>query len=241
LALIARLPMACRVREWSEAVEREVLSESLVAFLPVAAQSFSAAKSLNRAVTALAHGCQILSVGYPLYAGLNPLIYREASALLADLASSTLRLSHDNMEVYRQKLTVVGSAKTEALKVAKFLRGLKPSPRESQDRLCVVHGSSTRIEVHKLAQAVGGLSVAGPYCSAKLDFDAVFRGLPPDMEMSVGSRSARAWHQAPLGYQLATYPAVTREVRRQLENAFGPLRLIVSETSRVPLSAVGEG
>ena len=57
---------------------------SFACFLPVNAQPFSAAKSLNRAVTALAAGCQILSVGYPLYAPFDSLIYRDAETLASD-------------------------------------------------------------------------------------------------------------------------------------------------------------
>jgi hypothetical protein len=41
--------------------------------------------------------------------------------------------------------------------------------------------------------------------------------------------------------QLATYAASMQEIGRQLEAAFGPIRLIMSETSRLPVSAGVEG
>lgn len=243
LELISRLPIPCNVREWSEEVEREVLEESLVAFLPVGAQAFSAAKSLNRAWTALSYGCQALSVGHPLYAALEPFIYRDPGALLADLSRGALRLSTQNLAIFQEKRTAVGSAETEALRLAHFLRSLVPASRSDSPRICVVHGLSTRGEVHNLAQSVGALSVASPYCSAKLSFDVLFSGLPPEMKMINASgksvdpppRSV-AGPPVPVSYQLATYANSMDEIRRQLDRTFGPVRMIVSETSRVPLS-----
>jgi hypothetical protein len=40
--------------------------------------------------------------------------------------------------------------------------------------LIVVHGAATIGAAHALAHAGGGLSVAAPFCSAPLEFDAVF-------------------------------------------------------------------
>jgi hypothetical protein len=260
--------------EWSENVEREVLEKSLVAFLPVAARRFSSAKSLNRAFTALSYGCQILSVGHPLYAALEPLVYREASSLVSDLLHGSLRLSAGSLEVYREKLHAFGSAETEALRLSEFLQALGPSPANDTARLCVVHGLATRAEIHHLTQALGGVSVASPYCFANLDFDVLFRGLATEMTMAVSPRAsakvlseservdrvsgrvlrkhsirrlegtsadriAGARH-ASLSYQLATYSASMREIGRQLSDVFGPIRLIISETSRVPVSASAE-
>lgn len=257
LELISRLPVPCTVIEWSEENERQVLERSLLAFLPVAAQAFSAAKSLNRGWTALTYGCQVLSSGFELYAALEPLIYREPSDLLSDLAEGKLRLSNDNLEAYKNRLTAVGSAETEAMRLGQFLTRLAPSSTSDKSLICVVHGLSTRAEVHHLTQSVGGLSVASPYCSAKLDFDVFFRGRPARMKMAVSpkgaesllSRTSRVQSQNQLStrraaksvsYQLATYASSMVEVRRRLEEAFGPVRVIVSETSRLPLSASAE-
>lgn len=257
LELISRLPVPCTLLEWSEEAERQVLEKSLLAFLPVGAQAFSAAKSLNRGWTALTFGCQVLSQGLPLYAALEPLIYREASSLLADLREGRLRLSTNSSDVYLDMLNAVGSAEAEALRLARFLGGLVSSRSVDDAKLCVVHGLSTRGEVHELAQSVGGLSVASPYCSAKLDFDVTFRGGPSSMQMSLSAAGSerllrpttRGQSQsqlsikraaAPVSYQLASYAASMGLIRRHLEEAFGPVRIIVSETSRLPLSASAE-
>ena len=56
LSLITQLPIKARVEEWTESAERDLLRDALVTFLPVNARGFSAAKSLNRAVTALSAG-----------------------------------------------------------------------------------------------------------------------------------------------------------------------------------------
>jgi hypothetical protein len=66
LVMLRHLPIEAGVEEWNEARETELLSESFACFLPVNAQNFSIVKSLNRAVTALCAGTQVLSVGYPL-------------------------------------------------------------------------------------------------------------------------------------------------------------------------------
>jgi hypothetical protein len=276
LELISRLPVPSTVIEWSEEAERVALENSLLAFLPVSARPFSAAKSLNRAFTALSYGCQILSVGHPLYEALDPLLYRDAASFLSDFSQKRLRFSIEHREIYQQKLQSIGSAETEALRLAKFINGLTCQGSDDGAQLCVVHGLSTRAEVHHLAKTVGGLSVASPYCSANLDFDIVFRGLLPDMMMAVspdvaasvelpkklrtdprvaGASSATKPRRlerysasrhglatnVPLPMQLATYAASMQEIRRQLEAAFGPIRLIMSETSRLPVSAGVEG
>jgi hypothetical protein len=273
LELMSRLPVPYNIMEWSEALERDVLDRSLLAFLPVSAQRFSSAKSLNRAFTAFSHGCQVLSVGHPLYAALEPLVYRDARSLLSDLSHGTLRLSASHSALYREKLQALGSAEVEALRLSEFLKSLIPSPAREDSRLCVVHGLSTRAEVHHLTRSLRGLSVASPYCSADLDFDVSFRGQPPEMTMvvdrqpspdvppSANSKSHResrigrgtflnlpsrspqraankppAGSSLPVSYQLATYSRSIREIERQLKEVFGPIRLIISETSRLPVS-----
>ena len=71
LSLVRELPIKSRVVEWNEPAEREALAQALMTFLPVNAQPFSIAKSLNRAFTELSSGSQVLSVGYHLYEALD--------------------------------------------------------------------------------------------------------------------------------------------------------------------------
>jgi hypothetical protein len=190
LSLLAQLPVASRVEEWTETGERELLRDALVAFLPVNAGAFSVAKSLNRAVTALSSGCQVLSVGYPLYEPMGELIYRRASELLADLLAGSLRFSAPAMVEYRRLLDRLASAETEARRLAAFLAELKPKAGTRRQPLRLVHGQTTRIEAHGMIRAVKGLSVASPYCSAVLDFDVLFRGAFPGLEMLVSRKTA---------------------------------------------------
>jgi hypothetical protein len=247
LELISRLPVQSKIVEWSEEAEAAALDDALVAFLPVAAQPFSAAKSLNRALTSLARGCEVLTVGYPLYAALEPLIYSNSDDLVADLSTGTLRFSRANIGVYEDKLRQLASSETEAVRLRDFLGRLSaPAVRDTAKRLCVIHGFSTRIEVHRMTQSLGALSVASPFCSAKLDFDVFFRGLPPNMDMDLAtageSRRSRArlgeiapFRNATFPYQMLCYNSALKEMEARLVEKFGPLRLILSDTSRLPV------
>ncbi len=191
LSLIGRLPVATKVSEWSEAAERELLAEAFVAFLPVNAQAFSVAKSLNRATTALSAGCQVLSAGYPLYSPLEPVIYRDPAALLLDLRRGSLRLSPDRLGDYARLAREVASPSREATRLAKFLGGLGAHEPAEALPICLVHGQSTQPDAHKLAKTAGALSIASPYCTAPFDFDVVFRGEAPHLHMFVSRDASR--------------------------------------------------
>jgi hypothetical protein len=189
LAILRWLPIKTEVEEWSEEAEEDALQDAFVAFLPVSAQPFSVGKSLNRAVTALSMGCQVLSVGYPLYAALDPLIYRDPSILIDDLARGVMRFSAGSASKYQRVLGTCASAKVEATKLARFLESLAPQSSIDARPLCVIHGHSTRVEAHNFVRRVDGLSVASPYCSAPFDFDVVFRAAGSGHRMLV-SKSA---------------------------------------------------
>lgn len=190
LAMIGRVPIRTEIREWSEAAEQQALENALVTFLPVSAQRFSVAKSLNRAVTALSAGCQTLSAGYPLYQALDPLIYREPANLLRDLERGTMRFGAASEEQYRRVIESCASAESEASALAAFLSGLTPQSRADPRPLCLIHGHSTRQEAHHFVRQVNGLSVASPYCSAALDFDVLFRGDRSGLKMLVAKSAA---------------------------------------------------
>jgi hypothetical protein len=177
LSLIEQLPVSKKVVEWSEAAERELLEEALTIFLPVSAESFSMAKSLNRAVSALSSGCQVLSAGYPLYSALEPLLYRSVGDFVDDLAQGALRLSAETMDCYRQIMQRVASPKNEARRFARFLFGLKVRPAPRLLPIALIHGHSSHPDSHRLVQEAQGFSVASPYCSTALDFDVLFRGI----------------------------------------------------------------
>lgn len=190
LAMLRRLPVRTDIEVWSEEAEEDALQKALVAFLPVNAQPFSIAKSLNRAVTALSAGCQVLSVGYPLYASLDPLVYRDTEALLQDLEAGSVRFSAGSQEEYRRIIHNCASAENEARRLAAFVESLAPQAREGYGPLCLIHGHSTRQEAHNSIRQVNGLSVASPYCSAALDFDVLFRGARSGGKMLVAQSAA---------------------------------------------------
>lgn len=177
LAMISALPVPTKVSLWSEEAEAALLKTSLLCVLPVNFQPFSAAKSLNRAVTALASGCQVLSVGVPLYDALDPLIYRDADNFLEDLEAGDLRLSSRSIATLRERLDATASPSREAAGLASFLRDIVQSPTRgahAEQPLYLVHGIVTTPAVHNLVRQVGGLSVGSPFCTRMFDFDVLF-------------------------------------------------------------------
>lgn len=280
LSLIEQLPVRSEVREWTEVAERELLAESFLAFLPVSAQPFSRAKSLNRAVTALSSGCQVLSAGYPLYGSLDAFLYRDPLQLVFDLERREMRFSPTKVVDYVETVGSLASRGEEAAKLARFLSDIAPVAGLTVPApIMLVHGSSTREEAHGSVKSVGGLSIASPYTSAQFDFDVVFRGSPAGIEMLVARQAAPRllssvkaqlgrgerhhgklylplkqsrprsvsggpprleWFNRSDAFQLATYRATMDFVGRQLEGAFGPGRIFVSEQSRLPFSSCVE-
>lgn len=190
LSRLGRLPVRTLVEEWTEDRESVLLEQAFVAFLPVGVQPFSIAKSLNRAVTALAAGCQVLSIGYPLYRPLAPLIYRDASKLMRDLQAGSLRHSPDTLETYDEIMASFASAETEAARLAHFLSELRPG-EEDKKTVVLVHGFATNGVAHKMVQAAGGLSVASPSCTTPLGFDAIFQEGLDSLKMLVSAKASR--------------------------------------------------
>jgi hypothetical protein len=177
LAAIAGLPLPTRVEQWSQTREDALLRDSFACFLPVNAQGFSVAKSNNRAVTALAAGCQLLSPGFPLYADFERFIYRSGDELAADFAAGRMRFGPEEAGRAVERLEEIASPQAEARSLVDFLGAVEARRRPRAERsapLIVVHGAATTGAAHALAQAGGGLSVAAPFCSAPLEFDAVF-------------------------------------------------------------------
>jgi hypothetical protein len=190
LALVAALPVCTHVAEWTESGERELLARSFACFLPVSAQPFSAAKSLNRAVTALSAGCQVVSAGYPLYEDLGNLIYRDVDEFVGDLARGTMKHSQTNVLKYRNAMEASASAAREAEGVAKFLQSLARPAASTKRPIVLVQGQSPNGLAHKAVKALKGLSVASPYCATGLGFDVVFRGGAGALGMYVSDRAA---------------------------------------------------
>lgn len=181
LAALNRLPLPVSVETWSESREAELLAKSHAAFIPVNAQSFSIAKSLNRAWTALMSGCQVLSAGFPLYEVLDSVIYRSADDLMHDLSAGQMRLQPDTLDNLADLHAAFGSALIEAEQLLRFLRAL---PSEGRDQvgsglMGVIHGASSSGPIHKFVVEHDALSIRSPFCAADFDFDVDFRSAYP--------------------------------------------------------------
>jgi hypothetical protein len=184
LASLRRLPLSCSIEEWTASRERDELRAADVCFLPVNSQAFSRAKSLNRAVTALSEGCQVLSAGFPLYSDLNPFIYRSAEDLRDDLGAGKPRLSPASLGALIAALNVHANPYAGAQSLAALLSRLEADPSQPASAqtvspfqpnawpaapryaadLAVVHGALPEGRLHKLVQRFNGLAVHGPLC-----------------------------------------------------------------------------
>lgn len=180
LAMLARLPVPYDIAEWSEAAERKLIEESLVCFLPVNGQNFSIAKSLNRAVSSLSAGTQVLSPGYPLYRPLGDFVYRNADAFAADLGAGTLAIRPETMPGLMNVLKSWADPDEEATRFISFFERIHPRtpptpPKEGvPPTAAVIHGQRSSADAHKFAQRLRMLSVSSPFCRLKLNFDARF-------------------------------------------------------------------
>jgi hypothetical protein len=191
LAMIGQLPVRTQVHEWTEQREKELLADAFACFLPVNAQRFSSAKSLNRAVTALSGACQVISAGHPLYATLGDLIYRDPDKFLSDLARGSMQHSSAGIGRFQATVDAVASPSAEAAKIAEFLADLDPSPLGDAGPVALVHGYATSGAAHKSVRALKGLSVASPYCAAKLNFDVIFRAADARLLMLMSDHAAK--------------------------------------------------
>lgn len=188
LALLGRLDVPFTVDEWSLAAENALLAESLVAFIPVSAQSFSIAKSLNRAVTALTAGAQVLSPAYPLYDPLGDFIYGSADGLADDIRNGDLKVSRTRMPALSKTLTQWGNPVQEADLLARFLTSLPPLAADAasqwgQERGGVIHGCVSPSVCTDLAHAMNHLSVTLPFNDSRKSDDLRFIRQPKGVQV----------------------------------------------------------
>ncbi|MFM5968370.1 MAG: hypothetical protein ACKOQ8_04950 [Micrococcales bacterium] len=191
LEALARLPLPVQLDLWTEEAEQRLLQESLCCFLPVNAQPFSVAKSLNRAVSALSSGCQVLSVGYPLYAPLEPLIYRDATSFLSDLAAGNLHHSVRNLPIFSDRMQQFASLDVEVRSLLDFFDAVTSHKAETPVRretaiAVMIHGVQSNELIHAAAKATGALSVGTPFSPSNIDYDIrMVRGPNDDMEILI--------------------------------------------------------
>ena len=186
--LLRRLSVPFELVEWSEDAESEVLKGATMAIIPVNGQAFSRAKSLNRAVTALNAGCQVLSIGYPLYERLGEFVYRSTDEFLNDLGNGTLRLSKATAEALAARFALLADpARSAALFVSEARRAVENAAGRSRASgpICVLHGRSSNIAAHKGVGALGGLSVKTVQCTARWNFPVRFDRVGTEIIMRV--------------------------------------------------------
>lgn len=175
LVRLGKLPVRHHLETWSLDAEQESLEQALVSFIPVNGQSFSRAKSFNRALTAISAGTQVLSPGFPLYRDLAPAIYADAFELLSDIEHERCRLGADNVaEVIRvaSELSEVGAVVRD---LSAFLSGqslgVKSSSPASFSHQAVIYGLEQDSLAMKAAQAGGILSVKTPFARRDHPYD----------------------------------------------------------------------
>jgi len=174
--------------EWTEAAERQALAGATLAILPVNGQRFSRGKSMNRALTALCGGCQVLNLGYPLYEQLGDFIYRSTDQLLSDLASGKCRLRRDRAPALTARLsTLANPYSVAAAFVAESRRAVAEASRVSSSlpRLCVIHGLESRRDLHKLVMSLGGISASTVFTDTGWNFRVRFDSSDGEMVMRV--------------------------------------------------------
>lgn len=211
LEALARLPLPVQVDLWTEEAEQRLLQQSLCCFLPVNAQPFSVAKSLNRAVSALSSGCQVLSVGYPLYAPLDSLIYRDATSFLSDLAEGNLHHSVRNLPEFTDRMHQFASLDVEVRSLLDFFGVVATQKAEmivSRETAIAVmiHGVQSNELIHAAAKATGALSVGTLFSPANIDYDIrMVRGPDDDVEILISEAirdeivTKSDWNTEPFG------------------------------------------
>ncbi|MEX0409744.1 hypothetical protein ABGN05_29340 [Aquibium sp. LZ166] len=176
LERLARLPVPTELEEWTLERETALLRTSFVTFLPVNAQPFSTVKSLNRAVTALANGTQVLSAGYPLYRELDPFIYRDVADVAVDLMRDRLRLREQALPSLAAWFARLADPRNETKRLIEFLSGLSEPSITALDRsasppIVVLHGSGNAAPQHKFVQRSKMYSAAAPFQDAQMNYD----------------------------------------------------------------------
>jgi hypothetical protein len=180
LTLLRQLPIEFVIEEWSEEAEERLLDAAFLCFLPVNSQSFSAVKSLNRAIACLSHGVQILSPGVDLYQSLKDFTYRTSLEIIKDIEVGKPKLRSDKLDKLTSLMDQYASPKVEAKLLATFFKEVTDQQSEKLHKIeeidadvknTLLHGLNSSGDAHKFIQRLRGLSIGTPFCLAKLNFD----------------------------------------------------------------------
>lgn len=168
------------IEEWSEEGETRAMDEALVSFLPVNHQNFSIAKSLNRGISALTGGTQILSAGFDLYGAIGPVVYRDADDLIFDLQEGRLRLRQETLPILKECMDNLADPVNEASRLLEFLQALPAVPVARSHvggtgpASALLHGSRTAHAVIAYAKDRAIASIGTPFCVSARKFDIYF-------------------------------------------------------------------
>jgi hypothetical protein len=198
--MLRRLSIGFQLVEWTEEAEREALADATVAIIPVNGQLFSRAKSLNRAVTALSAGCQVLSCGFPLYERLADFLYRSAEELAGDLETGKMRVGRATIDRLTDRLSLLADPARAAAEFAEEARRAleRVSARPHPPRpVCLLHGRATNFAMHKAVGAIGGYSVKTIFSNTGWNFPVRFDREGSEIRMRVTPQIAQK-HQLPL-------------------------------------------
>jgi len=197
---LRRLSIGFDLLEWTEEAEHEALKAATIAIIPVSGQPFSRAKSLNRALTALSAGCQVLSVGYPLYDRIGDFIYRSTGDLLRDLETQQSRLGATTVGDLAARIALLADPSNAAstfVDEARRARDGIASRVPPKGPLVVLHGRASTIGIHKTAGALGGFSVKTVFCNSAWNFPVRFDREGAELVMRVTPAIAQKF-QLPL-------------------------------------------
>jgi hypothetical protein len=179
-AMLRTLPVRWSLRQWSIEAEDAALTDAFLCFLPVNGQAFSRAKTLNRAVSALSAGAQILSTGFPLYKALETFCYGSAEALAADLVVNRLRLRPAASDAVLRTFLDEAGAYSMAERIHTVLQKssksiYKPVNGINPTREAIIHGVVLDPLALTHADRLGILSIKSPFLRSKQEFDLEFR------------------------------------------------------------------
>lgn len=200
LASLSRIPVPYTLSIWSEEAEARLLERSHLAILPVSTQKFSIAKSLNRAVTAICSGTQVLSLGFPLYERLGSLVYRDIRQLGKDLQNGNAALGEQHLALVAETLKQNAAPEVEAEELQALLTKLqsckqnqKAVPGPSRARVAIVHGAKSSRLSRKFASRNGIPQIVTPLSNVRKAYQIRFRWNRPrtGFELMVTERAAR--------------------------------------------------
>jgi len=187
LSRLRKLPIPYQIDVWSLEREQQELERAFVSFIPVNGQSFSRAKSFNRALTAISAGTQVLSPGFPLYRELAPAIYADATELLYDLEQGRCRISSYSVGEVTRVAAAVSEVESVANSFFQFLHGMvqaesrqgdaskgKGSLRDRSRRQALVYGLEYDGVMVRAARATGILQVKTPFVRRDRAYDIQF-------------------------------------------------------------------